>query len=158
MKLLNQLKKYPPEAIVSVANATFVPIETIKDPAFSQEMMGQTIAFQLKDGTIVSPCNGTLEVLYPTGHAFAIKSNQGFSIMVHIGINTVDLNGRGFKVFAKQGQKVKANQKIVEVDLELFKKEGYQPIVMLIIIETLSNERISFNINNEVKQGQILNK
>lgn len=99
--------------------------------------------------------NGILEVLYPTGHAFAIRSNDGHGILVHIGINTVELKGKGFKTKLKQGDKVKAGDVIVEVDIEEVRKAGYDPIVLIINTE---GEEIAYQDFTDIKQGTIISK
>lgn len=149
---------YQNDDIVSLGNADVVPVETVSDVMFAQEMMGQTLAFHLYDGIVCSPSNGTLEVMYPTGHAFAVRCENGMGILVHIGIDTVRLKGKGFKVFAKQGEKVKAGQKLVEVNLELVKDAGYDVTCMMIITEPIQEERIRFTCGSSVKRGQIINK
>lgn len=144
--------------IVALANADIVPVSQVKDVMFAEEMMGQTLAFELRDHIVAAPCSGTLEVMYPTGHAFAIRCENGLGILVHIGIDTVNLKGRGFKVFGKQGQKVKANQKLVEVDTQLIREEGYDPTCMMIITEPIHEERIKFTCGASVKRGQVINQ
>ena len=144
--------------IVALANAEMIPASNVGDEMFAQEMLGQTIAFVLKDKTVVSPANGTLEVMYPTGHAFAVRMKNGMGILVHVGIDTVSLKGKGFKVFAKQGDNVKAGQKILEVDSETIRAAGYDPTTMLIITEPLEDgARISFTDYGEVNRGQKIN-
>ncbi len=160
MKFFSKLKedvKYDDKSIVAIADATVVPTDKINDPVFSKEMLGQTIAFELKEDIIVSPSNGILEVMYPTGHAFAVRRNDGLGILVHVGINTVDLNGKGFKIYAKQGAKVKAGQKILKIDSEFIKKSGYDLTTMLIITEN-HKEKLQFLCQSEVKSGQIISK
>lgn len=149
---------YQNDDLVALGNAEIVPVETVSDVMFAQEMMGQTLAFDLYDGIVCSPCNGTLEVMYPTGHAFAVRNENGLGILVHIGIDTVRLKGKGFKVFAKQGEKVKAGQKLVEVNLDLVKDAGYDAVCMMIITEPIQEERIKFTCGSSVKRGQIINK
>ncbi len=123
------------EDIVAVVNGEMLPAAKLKDAAFAQEALGQTIGFEPKDGTIVSPANGTLELMYDTGHAFAVRMKDGRALLVHIGVDTVGLNGKGFRVLKKQGVEVKAGEPIVEADLDLIRKEGLSPETMLIVIE-----------------------
>lgn len=148
--------KYKDSDIVSVAEGTFCAASEISDPVFAGEMLGQTVAFKLKNGSIVSPANGVLEVLYPTGHAFAVKMKDGTGLLVHIGINTVDMNGKGFNTLVKQGDTVKAGQPIVEVDLDAVKEAGYDSITMLIVAESVSDEKINYIECGEVQKGQII--
>lgn len=109
----------------------------INDPMFAEEMMGQTIGFILSDGEVVAPAIGRLEVLFPTGHAFALRMNDGTRLLIHIGIDTVNLKGKGFKVLKKQGDRVKAGEIVVKVDLDTVKQAGYDATTMLIVTEPI---------------------
>ncbi len=160
-KLFNKdnVAKYKDTDIVSIANAEMVPASKVNDVMFAQEMMGQTIAFELKDGVIVAPVSGKLEVMYPTGHAFAIRRKDGTGLLVHVGINTVELGGKGFKILVKQGDTVKAGQQLLNVDLNLIKEAGYDTITMLIVTETPNEgEKVPFIDFGDVTQGQVINK
>ena len=163
MGLFSSFKKkeiqYNDTDIIALANADIIPTEEINDPVFSKELLGQTIAFNLQDETIVAPCNGVLEVMYPTGHAFGIRRPDGLGVLVHVGINTVNLNGKGFKLYAKQGETVKAGQKLIKVSAEWIRDEGYDLSTMLIITESLNkDERIQFIDKKHVTRGEIINK
>lgn len=150
---------YSDTDLVALANAKVVPTNQIKDNAFAEELLGQTIAFDLTDETIVAPCNGTLEVMFPTGHAFGIRRKDGLSVLVHVGINTVNLNGKGFKVLAKQGEEVKAGQKLLKVSAEWIKDEGYDLTTMMIITEQApGTDKVNYSFGNQVTRGQIINK
>lgn len=149
---------YKDTDLIALSDAKLIPVSNVNDDMFVQEMLGQTIAFELLEKTIVAPCNGILEVMYPTGHAFAIRMHNGMGILVHVGIDTVNLKGKGFKVLAKQGQKVKAGQKILEVNQDIIKQHGYDPTTMLIITEPLNeNEKVKFIDYGTVKRGQVIN-
>lgn len=152
-------KKLPDVAddkIVSVCKGKMIKASQIDDKVFAQEIMGKTVGFIPDDEHIVAPCNGTLEVLFPTGHAFAIRRKDGTGILVHIGINTVDLNGKGFKVFAKQGDVVKAGQKIVDIDLEVIKNAGFSSTTMLIITEPVENAAYNFTNYGDKEKAEII--
>lgn len=163
MGLFSSLKKkevqYNDTDIIALANADIIPVEEINDPVFSKELLGQTIAFNLLDETIVAPCNGVLEVMYPTGHAFGIRRPDGLEILVHVGINTVNLKGKGFKLYAKQGDTVKAGQKLLKVSAEWIRDEGYDLSTMLIITKQLKEgEKVKFTDKKHVTRGDIINK
>ncbi|SHO45264.1 PTS sugar transporter subunit IIA [Anaerocolumna xylanovorans] len=152
-----QISVFSDEDILAVANAVMVPASGISDATFREELMGQTIGFDLKDGTVVSPVNGELEVLFATGHAFAVRMVDGTGLLVHIGIDTVHLNGAGFKTLAKQGELVKAGQPIVKVDIDAVKKAGYECVTMLIVTEPVTEgARIPFIAFGNVTRGQII--
>ena len=144
------------DEFVAVANGTLVPLESVSDPAFASKMMGDGIAIELNEGTICAPCNGTLDVAYPTGHAFGITRNDGVGMIIHIGVNTVESNGKGFEVLANQGQIVKAGDPLVKVDLKTLSKK-YDMVTMLIVTDPNEKE-ISFIDCQEVKKGQVISK
>lgn len=144
------------DEFVAVANGTLIPLESVSDPAFASKMMGDGIAIELSEGTICAPCNGTLDVAYPTGHAFGITRNDGVEILIHIGVNTVENNGKGFEVLVTQGQTVKAGDPLVKVDLKSLSKK-YDMITMLIVTDPNEKE-ISFIDCQEVKKGQVISK
>lgn len=163
MGLFNLFKKdenkYADSDIVSLGTGKMVGPKEINDQMFAEEMMGQTIGFVLSDGEVLAPANGKLEVVFPTGHAFALRMKDGTGLLVHIGIDTVNLNGKGFKVFKKQGDEVKAGEVVVKVDLDTIKEAGYDPITMLIVTEpSKEGEKIDFIDFGEVSKGQLIKK
>lgn len=143
--------------IVSLGNGKMISPKEINDPMFAEEMMGQTIGFILSDGEVVAPATGKLEVLFPTGHAFALRMNDGTGLLVHIGIDTVNLKGKGFKVLKKQGDRVRAGEAVVKVDLDTVKQVGYDATTMLIVTEPIhEGEKINFIDFGDVKKSQII--
>lgn len=143
--------------IVSLGNGKMISPKEINDPMFAEEMMGQTIGFILSDGEVVAPATGKLEVLFPTGHAFALRMNDGTGLLVHIGIDTVNLKGKGFKVLKKQGDRVRAGEAVVKVDLDIVKQAGYDATTMLIVTEPIhEGEKINFIDFGDVKKSQII--
>ncbi len=150
---------YADHVIVSIADGEMIAPSKIVDMTFSKELMGQTIGFRLNDGKICSPANGKVEVLYPSKHAFAIRMKDGTGLLIHIGIDTVNLNGKGFRALVKQGDAVSANDVIIEVDLALLKEAGYDPTTMLIVTEPAdSNNKIEFKDFGSVQRGQIITR
>ena len=129
----------PNDDVLAVVNGKMIPPFQIQDPVFAQEMMGQTIGFIPEQSDVVSPVNGIVSVLFSTKHAFGIQADNGNAYLVHIGIDTVSLNGKGFKAFVKQGDRVKAGQKIIEVDWDLLQKEGLNTTTMLILTDKKSD-------------------
>lgn len=140
--------------ITSLGNGQLIPIENVKDEMFAQKMLGDSIAFEFKGNNvdIFSPCNGELSVLFPTGHAFGITSEDGVEILVHIGVNTVNNKGVGFKLLdKKQGDKVKAGDPIVSVDFDKLSKT-YDMSTMLII--TNSND-LKINFKRKIGRAHV---
>ncbi len=158
-KFKKEEKTYDDTDLVAIANAHIFPVEEVKDPVFSKQLLGQTLAMELEDNIIVSPCNGVLEVMYATGHAFAVRRNDKMGILVHVGLDTVKLKGKGFKIYTKQGDKVKAGQKLLKIDREFIKESGYDLTTLFIITNQVNgNEKVNFTCGNKIKRGQIINK
>jgi PTS system, glucose subfamily, IIA component len=147
---------YPDDDIVAISDADLVNIEDVNDETFSQKMMGDGVAFKLDNDFICSPANGTLETMFPTGHAFGVLTNEGVEILIHIGLETVNLKGDGFDVLVKQGEKVRAGQPIVRVDREKIQKAGYDLTTMLVITNP-NNKTINLKNDGSVKIGDKLN-
>jgi len=130
-------KKYD---FVALADGHFLDLKEVSDPMFKREMLGETLAMHLEGKEIYAPLNGKLEVMFPTGHAFAIRSEDGTAFLIHIGIDTVKMQGAPFKIFKKQGEEVKQGEKILEVDWQAIKELGYDCTTFVVI-----SERGSYN-------------
>ncbi|TDW25797.1 PTS system IIA component (Glc family) [Breznakia blatticola] len=164
MSLLKKLGKkelqlFADTDVVSPVNGEIIPASEINDGVFAQEMMGQTIGIIPSDGTVVSPVNGTIVALYPTGHAFGIMGKNGNGYLIHIGINTSSMNGKGFKCFVQQGDEVAAGQKIIDVDLSEVKKEGHDTTIMIIVTDKAKDDyKIDFIDPTIVERANKINK
>lgn len=130
------IKKAEPEkvsdSVLSPCKGILVDLSTVDDEVFSQKVMGDGVAVEPAEGTFYAPISGILESVFPTGHAYGIRSTDGKEVLVHIGLNTVELNGKGFNLHVKQGDKIKAGDKVVSVDLKAIKEAGYKTTTMLI--------------------------
>lgn len=141
-------------AIVALADGEIIDIKTVSDPVFAEEMMGKSIAFKYSGKTILcSPANGTLSVLFPTGHAFGVTTNEGVELLIHCGVDTVNAKGDGFKLMnKKQGDSVKAGDPIVQVDVDKLAKT-YDMSTMLIITDA-NDKELDFIDPQPVTRGQ----
>ncbi|MDO4198265.1 MAG: beta-glucoside-specific PTS transporter subunit IIABC [Erysipelotrichaceae bacterium] len=124
------------KSVAAPVKGEVVALKDVKDEAFASEMMGKGAAVEPADGKVCAPCDGEITALFPTGHAFGVTSKDGVEVLVHIGIDTVAMNGTGFKIVAKQGDKVKKGDLVVEADLEEIKKAGHPATTMVIITNT----------------------
>ena len=141
-EVLPALENVSDEDIVAIADGNLIDIKTVPDPVFAEEMMGKSTAFKYDADkvTLCSPANGTLAVLFPTGHAYGILMNNGVELLVHCGVDTVNAKGDGFKLLGKkQGDAVKAGDPIVEVDVKKLSKT-YDMSTMLIITNANGKE------------------
>ena len=111
-----------------------VSMSDVKDPVFSQKMMGDGFAIIPSANEVVSPVDATIEVLYPTGHAIGLRTEDGIEILIHLGIDTVKSKSNSFKLLKQVGDTVKAGDPIIQMNLKQLLKEGYDmttPIVFL---------------------------
>lgn len=141
--------------IVALADGELIDVADVQDPVFSEKMMGDSIAFHYNADKVIlcSPANGTLSVLFPTGHAFGVTMNNGVELLVHCGIDTVSANGDGFRVLKKrQGDKVKAGDPIVEVDIKKLAQKF--DMSTMLIITNANNQEIVFEEPQTVVRGQ----
>lgn len=128
--------------ISSPVNGKVISLEKVKDPTFSQKLLGDGFAVEPADGTVKAPVDGTVSVAFETGHAIGITAENGTEILIHIGIDTVDMNGTGFRMMARDGQKVKKGDALVEADLEEIRKAGKDTTVMVILTSGQKVEEI----------------
>lgn len=118
--------------LVAVANGEVIAIEAVADPVFSGKMMGDGFAVEPTDGTIVSPVSGTIKSVFPTKHAIGIETKEGVEVLVHMGIDTVSLEGKPFSVKVKEGDQVQAGQVLAQVDLEALQQADKKATMIVV--------------------------
>lgn len=116
-------------------------------------MVGDGVALEPKEGIVYSPVNGTIIQLFPTKHALGIKTEEGLEVLIHIGMDTVEMKGNGFESFVSEGEKVKVGDKLIKFDMELVKKE--HPLTSPIIITNMDivDKIVKEPDGEEVKAG-----
>ena len=124
------------ETLTSPVNGTQIPLAEVADETFASEMLGATVAVEPADGKIVAPCDGEVSNIFETGHAVCITTEAGGELLIHIGIDTVKMDGKGFTKKVSDGDKVHAGDILVETDLEEIKNAGYQTTTMMILTNT----------------------
>ncbi len=147
------------DAIVAVADGTLIGPDRIKDEMFSQEAMGQTVAVEPTNGLIRSPANGELEMVFETKHAFAVRMKDGTGLLVHIGVDTVNMKGEGFTALKQQGDTVKAGEPVIKVDLKAVEAAGYSTQTMIVVTEPADESKpVSYIDFGPVRAGQVITK
>lgn len=121
-----------------------MPMSEVPDPVFSGEVLGAGCAFVPEDDFVYAPVSGTVTVVM--GHAVGIKSTSGIEVLVHCGIDTVNLQGRGFTGFVAQGDEVKAGQPILKMDRKVIDEEGYQDCVVLAVSNTADFQAVTMAV------------
>ena len=112
---------------------TAVPLEDVPDPTFSQGILGKGAAVRPSEGRVLAPADGTIDVMFDTGHAVSMTTTDGAEVLIHVGIDTVQLNGQHYKACCKAGDKVKKGDLLIEFDPEAIKAAGYDTITPVIV-------------------------
>ena len=135
-KLFGKKEEINPNHVYAPMAGEAVAITEVPDPTFSSGMMGNGIAIQPTDGKVCSPVNGTVDTMFETGHAVSLISESGIEILIHVGLETVGLNGKPFQVKVQNGQKVKKGDVLMIADLEAIKAAGLPTITPVLICNT----------------------
>ena len=138
--------------IYAPVKGTCIDITEVDDIGFSSKMMGDGGAIGPIEGIVTAPCDGKISMIFDTGHAFGMEANNGAEILIHIGIDTVNLNGEGFEILKKPGQKVKRGEPVIRFDLEKVKKL-YDTATMVIMTngKNFVKTAVGCNVDNDTK-------
>lgn len=124
------------EIIASPLVGHILPLSAVADEVFASGALGKGVAIQPSEGKALAPANGTVSVLFPTGHAVGITTDTGVELLIHIGLDTVNLDGRGYTSLVEKGQKVSAGDLLVEFDIATINEAGYDTITPVIVTNT----------------------
>ena len=127
------LFKAKKQVVISPADGDVVNLSAVPDEVFSQKMAGDGIAIVPRSNTFVAPVSGTITKVFSTNHAFSIKTKSGLEVLVHIGLDTVALNGEGFKRLAEEGESVNVGKPIISADLDFIKAQGKEIITPIVV-------------------------
>ena len=140
--------------LVSAVSGKSIPLSEVPDEVFAQKMAGDGLAIDSTGNTVVAPADGELTLVFKTKHAFALTLDNGIELLVHIGIETVGLNGEGFEQLVEQGTKVKAGTPIIKFDREFIKGKGLSLITPILITNPDSAKSINTIENVETVAGE----
>lgn len=156
MRTINLFKKLQKKSkileLYSVSEGNLIPITEVNDDVFSQKMLGDGFAVQPKNSNVYSPIEGEVTSIFPTKHAIGLKSRTGVEILVHIGIDTVELSGEPFEVFVREGDKVDNKTLLATVNLKMLEEKNKQSDI-LVIITNDSYEKLNINDYGQMKEN-----
>lgn len=132
----------------------YVNIEDIPDPVFAQKMMGDGFGIRPTDGKVVSPINGVVDNVFPTKHAIGLKADNGLEVLVHIGLDTVQLNGKGFETLVNSGDTVKVGDELVTFDVDYINQHAKSIVSPVIITNTDQTETIDIQQAAQLIKGE----
>lgn len=143
-------------ALVSPLKGETVALKDVKDEAFSSGVLGKGIAVLPKEGALYAPADGVISAFFPTGHALGLSTDTGLELLMHVGMDTVQLNGKGFKPLAKEGDRVKQGQKLLEFDIALIEKEGYSLVTPVLVTNPDDFTEVTSTEVDQVEIGDLL--
>ncbi len=148
-------KKSEPKELKAMVNGEVISVTEVKDDVFSSCMLGKGIAIHPTDGVVVAPVNGEISVtMEGTNHAVGIRIAEGFDLLIHIGLDTVSLNGEGFTSHISMGQKVKAGDKLITFDKALVESKGLCSDVILIALDNPALPALDFKTGMTASAGE----
>lgn len=154
--MINLFKKKKINKNISAPiNGKCIDISEVKDKTFASKVMGDGIAVIPATDTVVSPCDGQITMIFPTKHAFGLKMNDGKEVLVHIGIDTVNLNGKGFTTLRHKNEKVKAGEPVIKFDKATIEHE-YDLTVMVVITDDNKENAEKRKLHEVVKTNDII--
>lgn len=140
--------------LLSPLEGEVVPLESIEDQTFASGMLGKGLAIIPSQGTLKSPVDGEIIALFPTGHAIGLKSDSGIEILIHIGMDTVQLNGRGFSTKVTAGEHVQKGQVLIEFDQKLIQSEGYSLVTPVLVTNWEEFSDMTIENQQDIAFGQ----
>jgi len=133
-----------------------IDISEIPDEVFSSKMLGNGIGFESTDGVLYAPVDGEILQVFPTKHALILKSVEGIEILLHIGIDTVEMKGEGFEAFVEKGKQVKVGDKLLTFDNDLIKAKAKTNLSVLVLTDNEIMESVEFNLGNVDKNNEVI--
>lgn len=137
----------------SPAKGKTVPLSEVNDPTFAEEMLGKGVAVIPAEGRICAPADGKIDMVFDTLHAVSMVTDYGAEVLIHVGLDTVKMNGEGFKGHVKSGDHVKKGDLLLELDLEKVKAAGYDTITPMIVCNTPDYASVETLAGKEVAVG-----
>ncbi|WP_296879531.1 glucose PTS transporter subunit IIA, partial [Thomasclavelia sp.] len=144
--------------ILAPIKGQLLPLSAAKDEAFASEMLGKGALIEPQDGKVYAPFDGTIATLFPTKHAIGIVSDDGIEMLIHFGIDTVNLNGKYFTAYIEQGQKVKQGDLLLNADIKQIEKAGYATQVPVIITNSVNYQTIDLVNHDQVNYQDVILK
>ncbi|MBP1971383.1 PTS system glucose-specific IIA component [Virgibacillus natechei] len=153
-KLFKKKEEVTDISLVAPVSGVLVALEDVPDPVFSQKMMGDGVAVKPSNGEVVAPIDGKIVQVFPTKHAVGIMADNGAEIMIHIGLETVSLEGEGFTAHVGEGDRIKQGDKLITFDLQVIGEKAKDTVTPIIVTNTDDMSEISVEDKKEVTAGQ----
>lgn len=154
---MNLFKPKPTSTtLLAPLSGQLIDITTLSDPIMAQQTMGPSLAIQPSEGILVAPFDGTVLFVFPTRHALGLRSEAGLEVLIHIGIDTVALDGEPFDLKVKDRQRIKAGQVLGHIDLDAIRAAGLDPVTVLILTSLVGQSVIAPNPSPVVAKQELM--
>lgn len=150
-----KIKEEPIKELRACVSGKVIPMEAVNDPVFSSKAMGDGVGIEPSGNLIVAPCNGKISVVMDTSkHALGITLNNGAEILIHVGIDSVSMEGEGFKLFVNKGDTVKEGDRLIQFDPELIHSKGFESTCIVALTNGEEFSGVEFMTGIEAEQGR----
>lgn len=149
-------KKNCDDVVAAPVKGETVSSSKVSDPVFSEEMLGKGMAIQPAEGKVYAPFDGMITMVFDTRHAVSLVSEKGMEILIHVGLDTVALNGRHYKNYVESGQAVKKGDLLLEFEMEAIKADGYDVITPIVVCNTEDYKDVVCVIGKKVDPGDVI--
>lgn len=142
---------YTPGVVYAPLSGTYIPLDQVADPVFSSGMLGQGIGIEPDSGELLSPVDGKVTLIAKTKHAVGITTADGAELLLHIGLDTVEMNGDGFQCYVQQNQTVTLGQRIMRFDLDKIRAAGHGTTLLVLVTNSSDLANVEFDTQNPVR-------
>ncbi|WP_071392897.1 PTS sugar transporter subunit IIA [Bacillus tuaregi] len=157
-KLFSKKTKTIIEEVFSPCNGEVIPLSEVPDAVFAEKMMGDGMAVIPNSGSFFSPVNGQIVSIFPTKHAIGIRTDNGLEVLIHVGLDTVELDGKGFELLVQEQQMVKAGDPLVKVDLEYLENQNKEIVTPVLITNMEKTNQVEFPQYGNIAVGDSILK
>ena len=154
MGLFDFMKGKKDIKIAAPVKGECIPISEVADPTFAEEILGKGMAIKPTDGKFYAPCDGTISTLFPTGHAVGLTTSEGVELLIHVGLDTVQLKGQFFNSKVEADQAVKKGDLLLEADIEEISKAGYDTVTPVLICNSDEYSKIECKTSGAIAPGE----
>lgn len=156
MGIFKKLFGKPMDELCAPVAGNAVPVSQVPDPTFAEELLGKGIAIEPTEGKIFAPCDGTVDMMFETGHAVSLVADFGAELLIHVGLETVSLKGKHFTIHVANGDKVKKGDLLIEFDLDAIKAEGFNTITPMLVCNSSDYTTFKTNVGKAVTNSDVV--
>lgn len=156
MGFFKKLFSKPMDTLCAPVAGRAVPVTHVPDPTFAEEMLGKGIAIQPTEGKVYAPCDATVDMMFTTGHAVSLVADCGAEVLIHVGLETVSLEGKHFHVCANNGDKVKKGDLLIKFDLEAIQAEGFNTITPMVVCNSGDYATFDTHVDQTVTNNDVV--